>query len=80
MILAQHLHRLIRRRFAVAVEFSQTSFACCHDMVLLEANVRASAGVPQPSGYHSRVRRFAGKSQRANAVAVCSVGHFAPAR
>src|ERR1700732_1283306 len=27
VILAQHLNRLIRRRFAVAIEFGQTSFA-----------------------------------------------------
>jgi hypothetical protein len=34
VILAQYLHRLIRWRLAVAVEFSQTSFARCHDVVL----------------------------------------------
>jgi hypothetical protein len=30
VIFAKHLNRLIRRRFAVAVELGQTSFARCH--------------------------------------------------
>src|SRR5258708_39684810 len=30
MVLAQHLDRQIRRRFSIAIEFSQTSFARCH--------------------------------------------------
>jgi hypothetical protein len=76
VILAQYLHRLIGRRFAVAVEFGQSSFPRCHDMVLLQSNVLASPGIPQPSGYHSRVRRLSAKSQRANAVAVCSPLRF----
>src|SRR3954451_7299395 len=43
VILAQHLHRLIRRWFAVAIEFSQTSFARCHATVLLGSE-RARTG------------------------------------
>jgi hypothetical protein len=34
VILAKHLNRLIRRRFAVAIEFGQPSFARCHSMIL----------------------------------------------
>jgi hypothetical protein len=30
VVFAKHLDRLIRRRFAVAIELSQTSFARCH--------------------------------------------------
>ena len=30
MIFAQHLDRQARRRYASAIKFSQSSFACCH--------------------------------------------------
>src|SRR5258706_14682105 len=30
VVLAKHLNRLIRRRFALSLEFGQTSFARCH--------------------------------------------------
>ena len=39
MVLAKHLDGLIRRRFAIAVEFGQTSFARCHVKVLPDRNV-----------------------------------------
>src|ERR1700722_17002480 len=33
VVLAKHLNRLIRRRFTIAIELSQTSFARCHVLV-----------------------------------------------
>jgi hypothetical protein len=34
VILAKHLHRLIRWRFAMAIELGETSVACCHYVIL----------------------------------------------
>ena len=50
VILAKHLHRLIRGRFAIAVEFSQTSFARCHVVVLRGSNVLARERFRYPLG------------------------------
>jgi hypothetical protein len=47
MVLAKHLNRLVRRRFAVAIELSQTSFARCHFLVSVAAARKLPDCVPR---------------------------------
>jgi hypothetical protein len=44
VIFAQHLNRLTRRRFSLAIELGQTPFARCHSRIPLKRTARAIEG------------------------------------
>src|SRR6185437_2318697 len=67
VILAQHLHRLVRRRFAMTVKFGETSFARCHSLHLRYAAAEKRRRVIRTL--------WARQTQRANAVSLWYSGY-----
>jgi len=63
VVLAKHLDRLIRRRFAIAIELGQTPFARCHFLLPLRTLIAPAAVPPFSQGIDR-------KPQRANEVSV----------
>jgi hypothetical protein len=56
LVLAQHLDRRARWRFARAIEFSQSSIACCHLIFPALRGADAPFQVPRPLVAPSRLQ------------------------